>query len=86
MVQTYDNASLTIPNSEFIGQTITNWSYKDPSVRRAINIGVAYGTEHELIRKEMLAMAEQHPKVLAITAPVLHFADFGDSALMFQLY
>ena len=34
----------------------------------------------------MMAMAEQHPKVLAVPAPVVHFADFGDSALMFRLY
>ena len=84
LVQTYDNASLIIPNSEFISQTVTNWSYKDPRVRRTIR--VAYGTEPELIRKEILAMAEQHPKVLALPAPVVHFADFGDSALMFRLY
>ena len=84
LVQTYDNASLIIPNSEFISQTVTNWSYKDPRVRRTIR--VAYETEPELIRKEMMAMAEQHPKVLAVPAPVVHFADFGDSALMFRLY
>ena len=77
---------MIIPNSEFISQTVTNWSYKDPRVRRTVNIGVAYGTEPELIRKEILAMAEQHPKVLALPAPVVHFADFGDSALMFRLY
>ncbi len=85
LLQTYDNAPLIMPNSEFIGQTVTNWSYKDPRVRRTVNIGVAYGTEPELIRKEILAMAEQHPKVLAVPAPVVHFADFGDSALMFRL-
>ena len=31
-------------------------------------------------------MAQQHPKVLAVPAPVVHFVDFGDSALMFRLY
>ena len=77
---------MIIPNSEFISQTVTNWSYKDPRVRRTINIGVAYENEPELIRKEMLAMAQQHPKVLAVPAPVVHFVDFGDSALMFRLY
>ena len=36
LVQTYDNASLIIPNSKFISQTVTNWSCKDPRVRRTI--------------------------------------------------
>ena len=57
LVQTYDNALLIIPKLEFISQTVTNWSCKDPRVRRTINIGVSYGTEPELIRTEMLAMA-----------------------------
>ena len=86
MVQTYDYASLIIPNSELISQTVKNWSYKDSRVRRTINIGVAYGTEPELIRREMLAMAQQYPKVLTVTAPVVHFVDFRDSALMYLLY
>jgi small-conductance mechanosensitive channel len=86
LVQTYDNASLIIPNSEFISQTVKNWSYKDPRVRRTIDIGVAYGTDPKLIRTEMLAVAEKHPKVLKVLAPVVHFIDFGDSALMFRLY
>ena len=33
-----------------------------------------------------MAMAEQNLKVLAVPAPVVHFADFWDSALMFRLY
>jgi len=40
LVQTYDNASLIIPNSEFISQTVTNWSYKDPRVRHTVNMGL----------------------------------------------
>ena len=39
LVQTCDNASLIIPNSEFISQTVTNWSYKDPRVRLTVDIG-----------------------------------------------
>lgn len=86
LVQTYDNASLIIPNSEFISQTVTNWSYKDPRVRRTINLGVAYGSDPEQIRAEVLQLAQQHPRVLAAPAPVVHFVDFGDSALLFRLY
>ena len=40
LVQTYDNASLIMPNSEFIGQTVTNWSYRDPRVRRTVISGL----------------------------------------------
>ena len=31
-------------------------------------------------------MAEKNQKVLAVPDPVVHFVDFGDSALIFRLY
>ncbi len=51
IVQTFDNASLIIPNSEMLANKVTNWSYKDPKVRRQVDIGVAYGSDVQLVRK-----------------------------------
>ncbi|MBE9592803.1 MAG: mechanosensitive ion channel, partial [Proteobacteria bacterium] len=44
IIQTFDNASLIIPNSEMISNKVTNWSFKDPKVRRQVDVGVAYGS------------------------------------------
>jgi small-conductance mechanosensitive channel len=54
IVQTFDNASLIIPNSEFISSQVTNWSFKEPSLRRNLEIGVAYGSDVELVKKTLL--------------------------------
>ena len=51
VVQTWDNASLIIPNSEFISQQVTNWSFKDLSLRRDIIVGVAYGSDTQMVEK-----------------------------------
>lgn len=84
-VQTYDNASLIIPNSEFISSQVTNWSFKDPRLRRQINVGVAYGSDIELVRKTLLEIADNTQHVLKYPAPSVLFTDFGDSALIFRL-
>ncbi|MGD1974309.1 MAG: mechanosensitive ion channel, partial [Desulfobacterales bacterium] len=85
VVQTYDNASLIIPNSEFISTQVTNWSFKDKRLRRNIDVGVAYGSNIELVRKTLLEIADKTPKVLKIPKPDVIFRDFGDSALIFRL-
>jgi len=85
IVQTWDNASLIIPNSEFISSQVTNWSFKDLSLRRTITVGVAYGSDTRLVRDTLLEIARKTPKVLRTPEPDVLFFDFGDSALIFRL-
>ena len=85
VVQTYDNASLIIPNADFVSSQVTNWSFKDKRLRRNIVVGVAYGSDVALVRDTLLEIARTTPKVLKNPAPDVLFADFGDSALIFRL-
>ncbi len=85
IVQTYDNASLIIPNSEFISNQVTNWSFKDRRLRRTIGVGVAYGSDTALVRDTLLEIAQNNPQVLKYPAPQVIFSDFGDSTLQFNL-
>jgi len=85
LVQTFDNASMIIPNSEFISQQVTNWSYKDKRMRRNIEIGVVYGSNIDLVQKTLLEVAEKHRKVLKFPRPDVLFINHADSALIFSL-
>ncbi|MDY6824510.1 MAG: mechanosensitive ion channel [Thermodesulfobacteriota bacterium] len=85
VVQTYDNASLIIPNSELISKQVTNWSFKDKRLRRSIEVGVAYGSDIERVRETLMEVAANTPRVLKYPKPDVVFRDFGDSALIFRL-
>lgn len=85
VVQTYDNATLIIPNSEFVSAKVVNWSFKDKRIRRVIEVGVAYGSDIELVKKTLLDAAHTTPRILKIPKPDIHFTSFGDSALIFKL-
>jgi potassium-dependent mechanosensitive channel len=85
LVQTYDNASLIIPNAEFISSQVTNWSFKDMRLRRTIVVGVAYGSDVNLVKKTLEEIASKIQQVLKFPVPQVLFADFGDSALVFRL-
>ena len=85
VVQTFDNASVIIPNSEFISQQVTNWSFKDLRMRRNVDVGVAYGSDIELVRKTLLEIAAETPDILKYPRPDVLFVDHADSALIFRL-
>ncbi len=84
-IVTNDNITIIVPNSDFITQKITNWSYGDPTVRLRVPIGVAYGTDPDLVRRLLLEVAHGHPKVLREPPPDIFFIGFGDSSLNFEL-
>jgi potassium efflux system protein len=85
VIQSYDNASLIVPNADFISSQVTNWSFKDKRIRRNITVGVAYGSDTELVRKSLLEIADGTARVLKFPKPDVLFRDFGDSALIFRL-
>lgn len=84
-VQTYDNAALIIPNSEFVSSQVTNWSFKDMRIRRQITVGVAYGSNIELARDTLLEIADNNRYIFKYPKPNVLFTDFGDNALIFKL-
>jgi small-conductance mechanosensitive channel len=85
VVQTFDNASLIIPNSQMLSNRITNWSFQDPKVRRQVDVGVAYGSDVQLVRRVLLEIAGGMPEVMDDPAPMVDFMEFGDSALIFRV-
>jgi small-conductance mechanosensitive channel len=84
-IVTNDNITIIVPNSDFITNKVTNWSYGDPKVRIRVPIGVAYGTDPEQLKKLLLDVANEHPKVLREPPPNVFFIAFGDSSLNFEL-
>ncbi len=84
-VRTRDNVSVIVPNSHFVGSSVTNWSHGDPKVRIEVEVGIAYGSKVDLARKALMSVAEDHGQVLSKPAPVVYFRAFGDSSLNFSL-
>jgi potassium efflux system protein len=84
-VITRDQVTLIVPNSELVSSSVVNHSRPTSDLRLAVNVGVAYGSDVELVRTTLLAAAAGHPKVLADPGPEVRFVNFGDSSLDFAL-
>lgn len=88
LIQTFDQADVIVPNSELISSQVTNWMLYDTRGRIKIPVGVAYGTNTQLVKEVLLAVAHDHPEVIkdgSSPDPNVLFLDFGDSSLNFEL-
>ncbi len=80
-IETLDNATIFVPNSALISNQIINWSHQDPKVRRELVVGVAYGSDLELVRALLLQAAAECPRVLREPKPGVLLNNFGASSL-----
>ncbi|UCH73818.1 MAG: mechanosensitive ion channel family protein [Rhodospirillales bacterium] len=84
-IETFQRASVIIPNSELLSTSVTNWTHKDRLGRVEIPVGVAYGSDPERVRQILLDVAAANSQVTKQPPPYVRFKDFGDSALIFEL-
>lgn len=85
-ILTRDDIEVTIPNSIMGNSTIVNQS-GGPSekMRVRLTVGVAYGTDIDVVKKTMLSIAQNEPQVCKNPEPSLRFRVFGASSLDFEL-
>ncbi|WP_264558107.1 mechanosensitive ion channel family protein [Flavobacterium sp. N2270] len=85
-VVTRNNRVMVIPNHKFMLDTLFNWTQNSFTNREQVNVGVAYGSDVQLVKQILLRCAEEAPDVLQEPKPIVLFEDFADSSLNFSLY
>jgi small-conductance mechanosensitive channel len=84
-VTTRDGVTIIVPNSELVSNKVVNNSVPTTTVRVWVRVGVAYGSDVELVCTTLEKVARAHREVLADPAPEIRFTDFGNSSLDFAL-
>ncbi len=85
VINTLDRVSIVVPNSQFIDKEVINWSYRNAISRLHLPVGVAYGSDVNLVKSTLIAAVRSHAEVLPTPPPNVLFKGFGDSALEFDL-
>jgi small-conductance mechanosensitive channel len=86
LMETFDCKEILIPNEEFITQRTTSWTHSNKLGRIEVEIGVAYHSDLDLVRKIMLEEAAKHPRSAKNSPPKCILNSFGDSAINFTLF
>ncbi len=85
VVQTFDKSELIVPNSDLVSSTVTNWTLSDRQIRVIIPIGVAYGSDVQLVTSILQRVALENEFVMKVPEPIVLFMNFGNSSLDFEL-
>ncbi|WP_340200649.1 mechanosensitive ion channel family protein [Ascidiimonas sp. W6] len=80
-----DDISVIIPNSLITNNKVINWSHQAEMTRFKINVGVAYGSDVDLVIKILEESALEHPKISNPKFTEARLMDFGNSSLDFQV-
>ncbi|WP_142783311.1 mechanosensitive ion channel family protein [Changchengzhania lutea] len=82
---TIDNKVLVIPNHLYLENSLYNWTQNGTTTREAVSVGVAYGSDVQLVKKLLIQAASTHPDVIGSPEPTVVFTDFGESSLDFKI-
>jgi small-conductance mechanosensitive channel len=77
---------MIIPNHMFMSDLLFNWTQNDSVIRDNVGVGVAYGSDTELVKKIMIEATESMSDIIQTREPVVFFENFGDSSLDFAVY
>jgi len=74
-----------VPNENFITNLVINWSYSDERVKIDVPVGVAYGSDLNLVKKLLLKSLDGKERIVKDPSPTCILKEFGDSTINFEL-
>ena len=84
-IETFDRASVIIPNSDLITGVVKNWTHTNTTGRVLIAVNVAYDADPEQVREILTACAGEHAQVLKTPPPRVFLTKFLDLGMAFEL-
>lgn len=81
----FDGKEVIVPNKAFVTERLVNWALSSTATRIIVKVGVAYGSDLELVKRLLIQIAEENPKVLKDPIPRAYFLSFGASTLDHEL-
>tara|TARA_B100000959_G_C14834909_1_gene563469 strand:- start:80 stop:916 length:837 start_codon:yes stop_codon:yes gene_type:complete len=75
-----------IPNSLITTNKVINWSHQTQKTLFKIDIGVAYGSDVDLVIQTLEESAAEHLEFLECEFKEVRFVNFGKSSMDFQLF
>jgi len=85
-ILTYDGAEVIIPNSNLIGNRVTNWTMSDSSRRQMILIRTSMQANPDDVIDILNRITREHENILVDPAPFVVFEGQIEQTLQFKLY
>lgn len=84
-IKTRAGITIIVPNSKLVSDNVINWTTMDDLTRFEVTVGVAYGSDTNLVKNILTDVAKKHEAVEPNMPVKVQFTDFGDSSLNFKV-
>jgi len=80
-----DAIEFLVPNADFVGGTIVNWTHTSPFVRVHVPVGVAYQADPDRVRQILERVASETPNVERAPAPEVWLVKYAANTIELEL-
>lgn len=84
-IDTFDRATVVVPNADLISGTVTNWTHQSDEGRVIVPVGVSYDSDPDQVRDLLLDIARKNINLRADPEPQVFFIGFGADSMDFEL-
>lgn len=84
-LETFDNCSIIIPNSNLIAEPVRNWTHRDSVGRLTVSVVFNHAADAAELSKQLLAIAQAHPKIMRHPAPIVQLSRISTTGLEFDI-
>jgi potassium-dependent mechanosensitive channel len=84
-IETFDNCSIIVPNSNLINNAVSNWTHRDSVGRFYVGIIFNHRVDAKVIAEKLLLIAQNHPKVMRHPLPLVQLAKISPQGYEFDI-
>lgn len=84
-IETFERATVIVPNADMITGVVKNWTHSNTLSRIAVPVRVAFDSDPEVVRDELISVACDNRFVMQQPPPRVFLMRFADTGLDFEL-
>ncbi len=84
-IETFDRASVILPNSDLISGAVTNWTHRNALGRIKIKVRVSYSADPDQVLAVLSDVAKANPNILQYPEPVVTLDNLSPEGLEMSL-
>lgn len=84
-IETFERATLIVPNLSLTTNTVKNWMHTDRVTRISLTVYTDLESDPDLVRSLLLETAQSHASVLANPVPLAFLSEIAEFAMKFTL-
>lgn len=84
-IETWQRASVIVPNADLLSSALKNWTHKDKYGRVDVPISVALDSDPDKVERILVEIGRSHPRVVRWPQPVAYLMKVDEDRLVYEL-